>query len=87
MNTIVISDPFLNGRLDGRKAGAPSSRPRAVLAVQANAMASVCAWCVDKVEADVWCRARGYDTTHTICPSCRVRFMGEYAMLSPQLVA
>lgn len=52
--------------------------PRALLYVSDSAVACVCAWCEDKHEADAWSSLQGYDTTHTICPSCRVRSMTEF---------
>ena len=33
-------------------------------------VATVCAWCSTKKEADAWCIARGLRINHTICPTC-----------------
>lgn len=56
--------------LHGRFPGAPPLRLKAVQLIHDN-IACICAWCADKTEADSWCRAQGYETTHTICPACQ----------------
>lgn len=66
---------------------APLHRPRAILFVNDNAFAGVCAWCTDKEEADVWCRDQGFQATHTICPTCRARLKSEYDMIRGRWVA
>ena len=35
---------------------------------------TVCAWCEGKEAADDWCRDRGYEITHGICPVCLAAF-------------
>ncbi len=62
-------------------------RPRAILFVNDNAFAGVCAWCTDKEEADLWCREQGFQATHTICPTCRARLKNEYDMIGGRWVA
>ena len=56
--------------LHGRFPGAPPLRLQAVQLIHDN-IACICAWCADKTEADFWCRAQGYEMTHTICPACQ----------------
>lgn len=60
----------------------PEHRPHALLFINESAMAGVCAWCEDKVEADTWCQEHGLDVTHTICYSCRTRMLDEDRRLS-----
>lgn len=52
-------------------------RPRAILFINDDAFAGVCAWCSDKKEADAWCLKQGFVATHSICPACRARFQAE----------
>jgi len=78
MNAMELASPVLSWAIPHRSTDRPIARPKAVQSVDHNALACVCAWCADKREADAWCLAEGFDTTHTICPTCRVRFMGDY---------
>lgn len=66
---------------------APTRRPRAILFVNDNTFAGVCAWCTDKEEADMWCRDQGFQATHTICPTCRARLKNEYDVSRGRWVA
>lgn len=49
--------------------------PTAVLSVDDNKRAHVCAWCKGKEEAENWCRARNLTVTHGMCPQCKAGFM------------
>ena len=80
MNTHETAGSVLLRSPNGCGIDVPSPRPQAILFVHDNTVACVCAWCEDKGEADAWCRARGFDTTHTICPACRARSLGEYEL-------
>ena len=55
----------------------PMQPPRAILFINDESFAGVCAWCSDKKEADAWCLAQGLVATHSICPTCRARFQEE----------
>lgn len=48
---------------------AAENPPSAFMGVQGE-MATVCAWCPTKVDADIWCKARGWQVSHGCCPSC-----------------
>ncbi len=45
--------------------------PPAVLSVDQEKRAHICAWCQDKAEAEAWCQKQNLMVTHSICPRCR----------------
>jgi hypothetical protein len=59
------------------------NRPLAVVSVDGERRAHVCAWCEDKTLADLWCKEQNLSVTHGICPDCQERFMPENELLEP----
>jgi len=45
--------------------------PAAVLSVDQQKRAHICAWCKDKEQAEAWCRRQNFTMTHGICPDCQ----------------
>lgn len=51
--------------------------PAAVLSIEGNERAHVCAWCTGKEDAENWCRTRNLIVTHGMCPKCKASFLQE----------
>lgn len=51
-------------------------RPHAVIYVEGTT-ARICAWCPDKLDAEVWAEERVLTVSHGICPTCRPRLATE----------
>jgi len=89
MNLSKFSPPDLTLELIPAQyaCGEAAHRPRAILFVNDNAFAGVCAWCADKAEADKWCREQGLQASHGICPACRARLKSENDLACARQVA
>jgi hypothetical protein len=67
--------------MEEKSFGAQSiNRPRAVVACSSEGLARVCSWCTGQEQAATWCMTQNLKMTHTICPDCQSRFMGEIGL-------
>lgn len=51
--------------------------PPAVLSVDQENRAHICAWCKGKEEAESWCQEQNFSVTHGICRRCQENLIGQ----------